>query len=225
MSGEFTAGSKLPNEQDLSQRLGPLPQLAARGGARAHADRRARAARRRRHLRDEPRARAPAHGHGLHQRPDDGIDGARAAPGAPDPRAGRDRDGGDAGSTRTDLASLERCLADMDDAYLDAGLHRRRRGVPPHHRRRLRQRHARLADPEPLRRHAARPRLALGHRAGRDRDDEAAALGHLQRAARPRRRARARRRPDPSLGGRAVARAADRARGGDRRPRRLAARG
>ena len=45
----------------------------------------------------------------------------------------------------------------------DAGVHRRRRGVPPDHRHGVGQRDARLADPEPLRRDAPSAPLALGH--------------------------------------------------------------
>ena len=50
--------------------------------------------------------------------------------------------------------------------------------------------------------------------------DQAPPLGHLLRAARRRCRARTRGRPDPPLRGRALARAADRGRRGDRRDRR-----
>ena len=94
----------------------PLPQLAARGRARADADRRARAARRRRHVRHEPRARIAPHGHGVRQRPADRHDPAGAAPGAPDPRARGDRDGGHEARRRRSPAALERCLAAMDAA-------------------------------------------------------------------------------------------------------------
>ena len=123
-----------------------------------------------------------------------------------------------------DFAALEACLADMDAAETTQAFIAADAGVPPHHRHRLGQRDARLADPEPLRRHAQSPPLALGQGAGRDRDDEAAPLGHLPRAARPRRGTRERRRSDPPLRGRAVAPAADRERGRARRPRRTASR-
>ena len=214
MSGEFAADSKLPEGAGARPTPRPVAKLAPRGGAGPDPDRRPRAARRRRHLRDEPRARAPPHrAWASSATSSQRRHPARAPPGAPYPRARRDRYGGhaaDGGRLRRPraLPRADGCGRD------DPGIHRRRRGVPPDHRHRLGQLDARLADPAPLRRDAAGEALALGHRAGRDRDDEAAAPGHLRRPAGARRRARQRSRPDPPLRRRAVAQAHARGRRG-----------
>ena len=203
MSGEFAAGLAAAEGAGARAAARPLAQLAARGRARADADRRPRAARRRRHVRDEPRAGAPAHGHGVHQRPADRPDAARAPPGAPHPRAGRDRAGGDAARPRTTSPRSRMPRATWTPPR------RRRRSSPP-----TRSSTGSSSPPrgnstlasliQNLSGGTLRARLWRSvDRAGRDRDDEAAPLGHLRGAPRPRRRAGERRRPDPPLGGRA----------------------
>ena len=219
MSGEFAAGSKLPKEQDLAQRLG-LSRNSLREAVRALT------------LIGvlEPRVGDGTYVTSLEPEllltgmgfVSDLLTGTTllelhqvrrilepVATGMAATRLDED-----------DFAALEACLAEMDaaettQAFIAADEEFHRIIVAG-----LGQLDARVADPEPLRRDAASPPLALGQRAGRDRDDEAAPLGHLPRAARPRRRARQRRRPDPPLRGRAVAPAADRERGRARRPRR-----
>ena len=64
-SGEFTAGSRLPTERELTQRFG-VSRSSLREAIRAlRSDRRTRVTRRRRHLRDDARTGAPAHRHGF----------------------------------------------------------------------------------------------------------------------------------------------------------------
>ena len=180
MSGEFAAGSKLPKEQELAQRLG-LSRNSLREAVRALT------------LIGvlEPRVGDGTYvtslepellldRHGVRQRPADRTDAARAAPGAADPRARRDRHGGDAADD-DDFAALESCLAEMDaaettQAFIDADEEFHRIIVIA-----VGQRDARLADPEPLRRDAACAPLALDHRAGRRRDRRRSATRHLPR--------------------------------------------
>ena len=166
MSGEFAAASKLPKEQELAKRLG-LSRNSLREAVRALTpDRRARAARRRRHVRHEPRAGAAADRHGLRQRPAHRQDAARAAPGAPHPRAGRDRAGGDPARPRTTSPRSSVCLADMDAAETTQAFIAADEEFHRDHRHGVGELDARLADPEPLRRDAPRPPLAVGARAG-----------------------------------------------------------
>ena len=176
----------------------PLAQLPPRGRPRPDADRRARAAGRRRHVRDEPRARVAPDGDGVHQRLADGIDPPRAAPGAPHPRAGGNRAGCHA-TGRKRLRSAPRLPRRHGGSRDDAGLHRSRRGVPSHHRDGVWQLDLGLADPEPVGRDTARPPLALGHGERRNRGDQAPPLGHLPRASRPGRQTCERGGSDPPL--------------------------
>ena len=188
MSGEFIGGLEAAEGAGSRAAPRPLAQLAARGGARADADRRARAARRRRHLRDEPRAGAAPDRHGLHQRPADGstlleLHQVRRIlePVATGMAATR--------LDEADFAALERCLADMDaaettQAFIAADDEFHRIIVAA-------SGNATLASLiQNLSGGTLRARLwrSVIER-GRDRDHEAAPLGHLQRAARPRRRA------------------------------------
>ena len=70
---------------------------------------------------------------------------------------------------RRRLRALEQSLQRDGGAQDVAGLHRGRHRLPPGDPRRLRQRGARVADPEPLGQHAARAHLAVARRAERDR--------------------------------------------------------
>ena len=220
MSGEFTAGSKLPNEQDLSQRLG-LSRNSLREAVRALT------------LIGvlEPRVGDGTYVTSLEPELlltgmgfiSDLLTGSTLLelhqvrrilePVATEMAATRlDED---------DLAALERCLADMDAAETtqafiaaDAEFH----GIIV-----AASGNSTLASLiQNLSGGTLRARM---WRSVIEQDaieaDQAAPLGHLQRAARRRRRARARGRPDPPLRGRALARAADRGRGGDRSDRRI----
>ena len=121
--------------------------------------------------------------------------------------------------TDADFAALQQCLDDMDVAettqsFIAADEEFHRIIVTASG-----QLDARLADPEPLGRDSPGAALAIRHGAGCRGGHTPAAPGHLRRASRRRRRPRQRRRPDPPLRGRAVAAPHDRGRGGDRRDR------
>ena len=151
----------------------------------------------------------------------DRLDGARAAPGTPDPRARGDGDCRDEVRRGPISPSLERCLAAMEAAEstqafiaADAEFH----GIIV-----AASGNSTLASLiQNLSGGTLRARI---WRSVIEQDaietHQAAPLGHLRRPARSRRRAGARGRPDSPLGRRALARAADRARRGDRRARRI----
>ncbi len=87
--------------------------------------------------------------------------------------------------TEEDFAALELCLERMDaaettQAFIAADEEFHRIIITA-----SRQLDPRLADPEPLRRDAQSPVLAVGHRAGRDRVDKATPPRHLRGTARP----------------------------------------
>ena len=164
MSGEFSAGAKLPNEQDLSQRLG-LSRNSLREAVRA----------------------LTLIGV-LEPRVGDGTYVTSLEPELLLTGMGFISDLL-TGTTLLELHQVRRILEPvatemaatrLDDEDLrsaralprgdgrgrdDAGLHRRRPGVPPDHRRGVGQLDARIPDPESLGRHAARPHLALRRRA------------------------------------------------------------
>ena len=193
MSGEFAAGAKLPNEQDLAQRLG-LSRNSLREAVRALT------------LIGvlEPRVGDGTYVTSLEPELlltgmgfiSDLLTGTRCSSctrcgGSSSPSR---PDGGDA-ARRGRLRALERCLAQMDaaettQAFIAADEEFHRIIVDG-----VRELDARLADPEPLGRDAACAPLAVGDRAGRGRGDEAAPHGTSTTRSRPRRRARGRRRP------------------------------
>ena len=85
--------------------------------------------------------------------------------------------------TEHDLARLEECLRQMNVEKQRAALHRGGHRVPRRHPRRLRKPHARIDDPESLQRNAAGTHVAGGGRAGSRRGDPRQPLGDLQRIA------------------------------------------
>ena len=151
ISGEFAPRSKLPKEQVLAQKLG-LSRNSLREAVRALS------------LIGvlEPRVGDGTYvtslepemlltGMGFVSDLLDRVDDPRAAPGPADPRAGRRRGWRRPGSTRPTSPRSTGSSARWTTPN-DAGVHRTPTRVPPHHRAGVRERDARVADPEPLER-------------------------------------------------------------------------